>query len=61
MRGYRPSRFAPPEEFEEDHQLAKDANLKIYAQRAQAGMPLFDAAAAQRKMASSTSEYVGRD
>ena len=42
MRAFRPSRFAPAEEYEEEDQRAKDAKVELYAKRAQAGMPLFD-------------------
>ena len=42
MRAFRPSYFTPAEEFEEDEQRAKDANVERYAERAEAGLPLFD-------------------
>ena len=42
MREFRPSRYAPVEEYEEDDQRAKDANLQVYAERAAAGVPLFE-------------------
>ena len=42
MRAFRPSRFAPADEYDEEHQQAKEENLERYAKRAEAGMPLFD-------------------
>lgn len=42
MRAFRPSRFAPAEEYEEDNQRIKDANLERYAKRAEKGTPLFE-------------------
>jgi len=42
MRAFRPSRFAPAEEFEEDNQRIKAANLERYAKRAEKGNPLFE-------------------
>ena len=42
MRAFRPSRFAPVEENEEDRHPVKEANMEVYARRAEAGMPLFD-------------------
>ena len=42
MRAFRPSRYAPVEEYEEDYQSDKAANLQVYAKRAELGVPLFD-------------------
>lgn len=42
MRAFRPSRFAPAEEYDEDSQRIKDANLDRYAKRAEKGTPLFE-------------------
>lgn len=42
MRAFRPSRFAPVEEYEEDYQSDKAANVQIYAKRAEMGVPLFE-------------------
>ena len=42
MRAFRPSRFAPAEEYEEDNQRIKAANLERYAKRAEKGNPLFE-------------------
>lgn len=61
MRGFRPSRFSPVDEFEEDHQRDKDSNVQRYARRAEAGMPLFDAAYLMGEMAPRPSEIIPRD
>ena len=42
MRAFRPSRFAPAEEYDEDNQRIKAANLERYAKRAEKGTPLFE-------------------
>lgn len=42
MRAFRPSRFAPAEEYDEENQRIKDANLERYAKRAGKGAPLFE-------------------
>jgi hypothetical protein len=42
MRAFRPSRFAPAEEYDEDDERIKAANLERYAKRAENGTPLFD-------------------
>lgn len=42
MRAFRPSRFAPAEEYDEDDQRVKEANLERYAKRAEQGTPLFE-------------------
>jgi len=42
MRAFRPSRFAPAEEYDEDDQRIKEANLERYAKRAEKGTPLFE-------------------
>jgi hypothetical protein len=42
FRAFRPSRFAQPDELEEEHQEAKQAKIRIYIKRAEAGMPLFE-------------------
>jgi hypothetical protein len=49
------------DEFEEDHQRDKDSNVQRYARRAEAGMPLFDAAYLMGEMAPRPSELVPRD
>jgi len=41
MRAFRPSRFASAEEYEEDDQRIKAANIERYAKRAEKGTPLF--------------------
>ncbi len=42
MRAFRPSRFAPAEEYDEDNQRIKAANLERYVKRAEKGTPLFE-------------------
>jgi hypothetical protein len=42
FRAFRPSRYARQDEMEEESGLAKEANIEVYMQRAQAGQPLFD-------------------
>jgi hypothetical protein len=44
IRAFRPSRYAPADECEEELQREKLANMELYASRAEAGLPLFDAA-----------------
>ena len=54
VRAYRPSQFGRIEELEDD--LAwreKQQNMSVYAQRAQAGLPLFDAPATNQTEAAS--------
>ena len=41
MRAFRPSRFSPAEEYDEDDQRIKAANLERYAKRAEKGQALF--------------------
>jgi hypothetical protein len=41
MRAFRPSHFAQDEDYDEDADRAKQDNLRVYAQRAQEGLPLF--------------------
>lgn len=41
MRAFRPSHFSQEEDYNEDADRAKQDNLRIYTQRAQAGLPLF--------------------
>ena len=42
-RAFRPSRFGRrDDDMEEDGQEARQAMLSVYAQRAQAGLPLFE-------------------
>jgi hypothetical protein len=61
MRAFRPSRFAPVDEYEEEHQLAKDANVEVYAKRAAAGMPLFDRPVAPGDAGGRSSQLRARD
>ncbi len=42
MRAFRPSYFAPMDEYEEEQQRQRDENLQRYQERAEAGLPLFD-------------------
>ena len=44
MRAYRPSRLSSRDELVPDLELelAKEANVRLYSERAQAGMPLFE-------------------
>jgi hypothetical protein len=42
FRAFRPSRYTRQDETEEENGLAKEANIEVYMQRAQAGQPLFD-------------------
>ena len=44
MRAFRPSRFAPVEEYDDDNQRIKAANMERYAKRAEDGTPLFERA-----------------
>ncbi len=60
MRAFRPSRYAPVENLEEDHQSAKDVNVEVYAKRAEAGIPLFEPTPAVQ-MTPRSAQLVGRD
>ena len=42
MRAFRPSHYAPMDEYDEEEQRMKDANVLRYAERAEARLPLFD-------------------
>jgi len=44
FRAFRPSRFARPEELEEAEDQVKQAKIRLYTQRAAAGLPLFQQA-----------------
>jgi hypothetical protein len=44
IRAFRPSRFARLDDFDDESERIKEANLQMYAERAQAGVPLFDSA-----------------
>jgi hypothetical protein len=61
MRAFRPSRFAPADAYEEEHQRDKDANLQRYAKRAELGMPLFERLRTIAEMGSRTSDLAVRD
>jgi hypothetical protein len=47
VRAYRPSRCVSHEQFEDDAERDRLANLALYALRAEAGLPLFDQPAAE--------------
>jgi hypothetical protein len=63
MRAFRPSQYAPVDEYEyeEEQQRDKEANMERYAKRAQAGMPLFETVRALGQMASRSPELVQGD
>jgi len=61
MRAFRPSRFAPMEEYEEDYERDKAANVQRYAKRAELGIPLFDPLPAARDAAARSSDLIARD
>ncbi len=42
VRAYRPSRFGTIEQNNEDAEMIRLANLKLYANRVNAGRPIFD-------------------
>lgn len=42
MRAFRPSQFGRHEDVDEEAEQVKLVNLQHYAQRAQAGLPLFE-------------------
>ena len=47
IRAFRPSYFAAAEDYDEDTLRAKEVNVELYAERVQAGLPLFDSASSQ--------------
>lgn len=55
FRGFRPSYFCRYEEDleEEDAQQVKQAMIQLYAQRAEAGLPLFEPANVVRRLGTS--------
>jgi hypothetical protein len=48
MRAFRPSHFSQEGDYSEDADRAKQDNLRLYAKRAAAGMPLFSPTPAVR-------------
>jgi hypothetical protein len=42
MRGYRPSTLAEQDQQDEEAAVARQANMELYAMRAQMGLPLFE-------------------
>ena len=61
MRAFRPSHFAPAEEYEEEHQHVKDSNVEVYAKRAAAGVPLFELARGAAQAARRSAEFQAPD
>jgi hypothetical protein len=61
MRAFRPSRFAPPDEHEEDHERDKAENVQRYAKRAAAGIPLFEAVRALADRSSRSSDFLAHE
>jgi len=59
-RAYRPSRFTQRDEFDELARMEREENLSRYINRAQAGLPLFDAHAAVATTATTAREPVPR-
>ena len=50
FRGFRPSHFGrQDDDLEEDAQQVKRAKIQLYAQRAQAGLPLFEPASVAKR------------
>lgn len=43
MRAFRPSQFGRNDEVDEEAEQVKLENVQLYAQRARAGLPLFEA------------------
>jgi len=41
LKAFRPSRFGPADEYDEDQQRIKAANLECYIKRAEKGSPIF--------------------
>jgi len=60
MRAFRPSRFAPADAYEEDDQQAREENVRRYALRAQAGMPLFESTPLTAELIVESAEAVSR-
>jgi hypothetical protein len=60
MRAFRPSRFAPAEEFDEDNQRIKAANLERYTKRAENGTPLFERVCSMANMSRAV-DFLMRD
>ena len=42
IRAFRPSMVAQEEQYEQDVDQVKEANLRIYEERVRAGLPLFE-------------------
>ena len=47
VRAFRPSYFSPTDEYDEDTERAKALNMRVYAARVEAGLPLFERASSQ--------------
>ena len=51
FRAFRPSRFGRQDnDVEEEGQEAKQDNIRLYSQRAEAGLPLFEPATAAQQL-----------
>ena len=51
FRAFRPSRFGrQDDDVEEEGQEAKQDNIRLYRQRAEAGLPLFEPAAVAERL-----------
>lgn len=51
FRAFRPSRFGrQDDDVEEEGQEAKQDNIRLYSQRAEAGLPLFEPAAVTEQL-----------
>jgi len=48
VRAYRPSNYAAYNEADEEELREREQNVQVYAERARAGLPLFDGATAVR-------------
>ncbi len=60
MRAFRPSAFAPQEEvlLDAEAELERQSNIRLYEQRAQAGMPLFERHPDRQVLSLGTPEFV---
>ena len=51
FRAFRPSCYAQMDHLEEEEGDGKQDNIRLYAQRARAGLPLFDSSKAAKNIA----------
>lgn len=56
MRAYRPGRMGG-EEYDEDTQRRRLENVKVYVERARAGLPLFESATESVKIAPAIAKH----